>query len=83
MPQDNFTFMPLVIALWGDNWRDEVDDLLRKHGHRYTRQTFYNWQHEKYPVPRPVQIILIKEAKRKLTAEVWKALENRKQEQHP
>jgi hypothetical protein len=58
-------FYKLVLALWGEDWRPELYDLLRKHGHRYSRQTFYNWQKDNHPIPEPVVVILNKEAKRK------------------
>lgn len=59
-------FYTLVLALWGDDWRTGLYDLLRKHGYDFSRQTFYNWQHGKYPVPEPVALILNKEAKRSI-----------------
>ena len=58
-------FNTLVLALWGEDWRIGLDDLLRKHGHRFTRQTFYNWQTGRHPVPNPIALILTRAAKRK------------------
>ena len=57
-------FNTLVLSLWGENWRRGLEDLLRKHGHRYTRQTFYNWQIGRHPVPEPVVVILGKQRRR-------------------
>lgn len=61
-------FNTLVLSLWGEDWQRGLDDLLRKHGHRYTRQTYYNWRKGKHPVPEPVAVVLRKQAKRKAAA---------------
>jgi hypothetical protein len=60
-------FNTLVVALWGDGWRLRLDDLLRKHSYRYSRQTFYNWQKGRHPIPEPIILILKKESKKKGT----------------
>lgn len=58
-------FNELVNALWQDDWRLKIDDLLRKHGYRYSRQTFYEWQKGNRDVPEPVALILWRVRRRK------------------
>ncbi|WP_406694453.1 hypothetical protein V5E97_25600 [Singulisphaera sp. Ch08] len=38
-------FYKLVLALWGEHWRQKLPKLLAKYSHSDTRQTFWNWQH--------------------------------------
>ncbi|MFO0892066.1 MAG: hypothetical protein U0790_23380 [Isosphaeraceae bacterium] len=52
-----------VLMLWGDHWQQPCLALLAKHGHRYTRQTLWNWKTGKTPVPEFIEVILTGEAK--------------------
>ena len=56
-------FSKLVVALWGDHWQQPCLELLAQHGHRYTRQTLWNWKTGKSPVPEHVELILKEEQK--------------------
>jgi hypothetical protein len=57
-------FYKLVLALWGEDWRPRLLAFLAEHGHSYKRQSLWNWQNGKSPVPKPVAVILDAEAKR-------------------
>lgn len=57
-------FYKLVLALWGEDWRPELTALLARHGHSYSRQSFWNWRKARSPVPDPVAFILREEAER-------------------
>ena len=54
-------FLTIVLALWGDRWQQPCLQLLTAHGHRYTRQTLWNWKTGNSPVPEHVELILTNE----------------------
>jgi hypothetical protein len=54
-------FFRMVLALWGDRWQQPCLELLAQHGHRYTRQTLWNWKTENRPVPEHFKLILMNE----------------------
>lgn len=56
-------FLRIVLHLFGDHWQKPLAALLASHGHRYSRQTLYNWKTGKHPVPEPVAVILEAEMK--------------------
>lgn len=58
MPMSSTEFYKLVLALWGEDWRPRLLALLAEHGHSYTRQSLWNWQKGKSPVPEPVAVII-------------------------
>lgn len=66
-------FYKLVLALWGEDWRPELNALLSRHGHSYSRQSFWNWRKGHSPVPEPVAFIL-REASRSTEEEEGAAL---------
>lgn len=55
-------FYSTVLALWGEEWRPELDRFLRKRGLSYSRQSFWNWRQGAYPVPLNVSELLQAEA---------------------
>jgi hypothetical protein len=61
-------FLKLVVALWGNHWQQPYLRLLGEHGHRYTRQTLWNWKTGKTPVPEHVEVILEGERRARMPA---------------
>jgi hypothetical protein len=63
-------FLRIVLLLWGDHWQKPCLALLAKHGHRYTRQTLWNWKTGNSPVPEHVELLLeqARKAKRSVSS---------------
>jgi hypothetical protein len=67
-------FYKLALSLWGEKWRPELIALLAAHGLSYTRQSLWNWQTAKRPVPLEVSEILKAEDNRRKVAKLNKSL---------
>ena len=52
------TFYRICLTLWGENWRPELTKLLARHNLRYSRMSFWYWQHGKRSIPEQVAGIL-------------------------
>lgn len=51
-------FYKLALARWGEEWRPRLREFLAEHGMSYSRQTFWNWQHDKFRIPQRVASLL-------------------------
>lgn len=56
-------FLHTVMLLFGDHWQKPLAELLARHGHHYTRQSFWNWKTGKRRVPEAVKEVLKNERK--------------------
>ena len=61
-------FLRAVLALWGDHWQQPLDDLLKQHGHTYSRQQLRNWKNGDRRVPEQIELILTNERKARKSA---------------
>lgn len=58
-------FLRTILLLYGDHWQKPLRALLASHGHRYSRQTLYNWKTGKHAVPKHVAELLESQRKAK------------------
>lgn len=57
------TFYKLVLSLWGEEWRPELDKLLAQHGMKYSRMSVRYWRAGKRSIPEEVADLLESERK--------------------